>query len=111
MKSGFTVLYPAIFIFLSTTMTIAGAGMPVSSFKNAQNKEFSAATAERPLSNATIAAFEQTGSHFNGSATTTGNPPSPVPEPATLFLIGTGLIAIAGIGRKKLLNKKDRNRM
>jgi hypothetical protein len=34
-----------------------------------------------------------------------------VPEPATLFLVGTGLIAIAGIGRKKLLNKKDRNRM
>jgi hypothetical protein len=27
----------------------------------------------------------------------------------TLFLLGTGLVAIAGIGRKKLMNKKDRN--
>jgi hypothetical protein len=109
MKSGFAVLCLAIFIFLSATMTIADAGTGVSSFKNPQNKKFSAATAEKPLGDAATAAFEQTGSHFNGSVATTGNPPSPVPEPVTLFLLGTGLVAIAGIGRKKLMNKKDRN--
>jgi hypothetical protein len=32
----------------------------------------------------------------------------PVPEPASMLLVGSGLIVLAGIGRKKFLKKKDR---
>jgi hypothetical protein len=39
---------------------------------------------------------------FSPSATT-----APVPEPATLLLLGTGLIGLAGVGRKRLFSKRS----
>jgi len=36
---------------------------------------------------------------------TENNGPSPVPEPTTLILLGSGLVGLAGIGRKKFFKK------
>ena len=39
-----------------------------------------------------------------------GSTASPVPEPATILLLGSGLVGLAGVGRKKFFNKdQDRD--
>ena len=48
------------------------------------------------------------GSHPAGSIAVDNIRSYPVPEPASMLLVGSGLIVLAGMGRKKFLKKKSR---
>ena len=47
----------------------------------------------------------QINSVFFDNLSTQGGGPAPVPEPGTMLLLGTGLIGLAGMSRKKMFRK------
>ena len=60
-------------------------------------------SADQPLSNNPGTTIS--GSNINSQIDGVNNGTSPVPEPATLILLGSGLVGLAGIGRKKFFKK------
>lgn len=54
--------------------------------------------------------FDMVEINFGGSAAVDNIRFNPVPEPASMLLVGSGLIVLAGVGRKKFLKKKGYKR-
>lgn len=54
--------------------------------------------------------FDRVEINFGGSAAIDNIRSTPVAEPATMLLLGAGLVTMAGIGRKKIFSRKEKKR-
>jgi len=90
--------------YFDTLNVYRGKGTPIADLGPFSGSDFSGSQASHtipgddPFSLTLIAEV----THESGGATVFSARVSPIPEPATMLLLGTGLAGLAGLGRKKM---------
>ena len=109
MRFNLSLLYSTILTVLFFSMSTGNAGAALIDF-DIPIQPITAADLSDFVGNPGLTKFDRVEINFGGSAAVDNIGFNPIPEPATMLMVGSGLIILAGIGRKKFLKKKGPKR-